>query len=46
MFQTCVQNQKVIRKKTQLHFLCSLNTMIRNIKIQNIFDVINVSKFI
>ncbi len=46
MFQTCVHNQKVPRKETPIHFLFSLNTMIKNIKIQNIFDIINVSKFI
>ncbi len=46
MFQTCVHNQKVPRKETLLHLLFSLNTMIRNIKIQNIFDINNVSNFI
>jgi hypothetical protein len=46
MFQTCVHDKKVSRKETPLHFLFSFNTMIRNIKIKNIFDVINVSKFI
>ncbi len=47
MFQTCFHDQKVPRKDRPLHFLFfMLNTMIRNNKIKNIFDIINVSKYI
>jgi hypothetical protein len=45
MFQICVHDQKVQGKKTGVMFLnFFLNAMIRNIKIHNIFDTIEISK--
>jgi hypothetical protein len=45
MFQICVPDQKVQRKKTSTTFLkLFLNAMIRNIKINNILDIIEISK--
>jgi len=45
VFQICVPNQKVPRKKIRITFLkLFLNTMIKNIKIQNIFNMIEISK--
>jgi hypothetical protein len=41
MFQICVPNQKVQGKKTNVTIL---NAVIKNIKIQNIFDIIEISK--
>jgi hypothetical protein len=47
MFQTCVLDQNVQAMTNTLHFLkLFLNVMIKNIKIQNIFDIIKVSKSI
>jgi hypothetical protein len=46
MFQICVPNQKVQGKKTSVTFLIFFqNAMIKNIKIQNIFDIIEISKY-
>jgi hypothetical protein len=45
MFQICVHDQKVQGKKIGVMFLnFFLNAMIRNIKIHNIFDIIEISK--
>jgi hypothetical protein len=45
MFQICVLDQKVQGKKISITFLkLLLNVMIRNIKIHNIFDIIEISK--
>jgi len=45
MFQICIFYQKVERKKPVLHFnFFFLNAMIRNIKICNIFDIIEILK--
>jgi hypothetical protein len=45
MFQICVPDQKVQGKKPNITFLnCFLNAMIRNIKIHNIFYIIEISK--
>jgi hypothetical protein len=47
MFQICVPNKKVQGTKTLLQIPnYFLNAMIRNIKIKNIFYIINVSKSI
>jgi hypothetical protein len=47
MFQICVPNKKNSRKKTNTTFLkLFLNAMIRNIKIYNILNIIQVSKSI
>jgi hypothetical protein len=47
MFQICVPNQKVQRKKQALHFMKSfINEMIRNIKIHNIFNINEISNLI
>jgi hypothetical protein len=45
MFQICVPNQKV-EGKMAMHYIPEIffNEMIRNIKIQNIFYVIGISK--
>jgi hypothetical protein len=46
MFQICVANQKNSKKRTSVTFLkLFLNVMIRNIKIHNIHDIIENSKF-
>jgi len=46
MFQICVHDQKVQRKKIGVTFLkWFLNAMIRNTKIHNIFGSIEISKF-
>jgi hypothetical protein len=46
MFQICVHDQKVQGKKIGVMFLkFFLNAMIRNIKIHNIFDIIEISKY-
>ncbi len=43
MFQICVHDQKVQGKKTSITFLnFFLNAMIKNIKIKNIFDTIEI----
>jgi hypothetical protein len=43
MFQICVLDQKVERKKLMLHLnFFFLNAMIRNIKICNIFYIIEI----
>jgi hypothetical protein len=39
MFQICVPNQKVPRKKIVMFLKRFLNAMIRNIKIHNILDI-------
>ncbi len=45
MFQICVHNKK--KKRTNIIFLKHfLNAMIRNIKIHNIFDIIEISKYV
>jgi hypothetical protein len=45
MFQICVHDQKVQGKKTSVTFLkFFLNAMIRNIKIHNILDAVEISK--
>jgi len=45
VFQICVPNQKVPRKKIRITFLkLFLNTTIKNIKIHNIFNMIEISK--
>ncbi len=45
MFQICVPTQKVPRKKIRITFLkLFLNTTIKNIKIHNIFNMIEISK--
>jgi len=41
MFQICVFNQKVQRNETLKFFI---NATTKNIKIQNIFDIIEISK--
>jgi hypothetical protein len=47
MFQICVPNQKVQKTKISLQILeLFFNAMIRNIKIEKIFNIINVSKCI
>jgi hypothetical protein len=46
MFQTCVLDQKVQGKKHSYILEFFLNVVNRNIKLQNILDIINVSKFI
>ncbi len=46
MFQTCVLDQKVQGKKHCYILEFFKNVVNRNIKIQNIFVIINVSKFI
>jgi hypothetical protein len=46
MFQICNPDQKVQRKKIKFLFLkVFLNAMIRNIKIQNILNIVEISKF-
>jgi hypothetical protein len=45
MFQICVPNQKVQEELTNVTFLkLFLNAMITIIKIQNILDIIDISK--
>jgi hypothetical protein len=45
MFQICVPNQKVQGKKIGVTFLKLFpNVMIRNIKIHNILNIIEISK--
>jgi hypothetical protein len=45
MFQICVLKQKVQGKEINIMFLkLFLNEMIRNIKIHNILDIIEISK--
>jgi hypothetical protein len=44
MFQICVPNQKVQRKKNVTFANFFLNAMIRNIKIHNILNIIEISK--
>jgi len=44
MFQICVLNRKVQRKKKVIFLKLFLNEMIMNIKIQNILDIIEISK--
>jgi len=45
MFQICVHDQKVQGKKTNIMFLkLFLNQMIKNLIIQNIIDIIEISK--
>jgi hypothetical protein len=45
MFQICVLDQKVQGKKISIMFLkLFLNAMIRNIKIHNILNIIEISK--
>jgi hypothetical protein len=45
MFQICVPNQKNSRKKKSVMFLKLFpNAMIRNIKIHNILNIIEISK--
>jgi hypothetical protein len=47
MFQICVLEQKLSRKGTIIMFLNFLiNVMIKNIKIHNITDIIEMSKSI
>jgi hypothetical protein len=47
MFQIYVPNQKNSRKKTGVTFLKLFkNAMIRNIKIYNILDIIEISKYV
>jgi hypothetical protein len=47
MFQICVLNQKVQRKKIGVMFLnFILNAMIKNINIHNILDIIEISKYV
>jgi hypothetical protein len=46
MFQICVLNQKFKERWPCVTFLkCFLNAMIKNIKIQNILDIIEISKY-
>jgi hypothetical protein len=46
MFQICVPDQKVQGKKLALHIMKSfINATIRNIKIHNILNIIEISKF-
>jgi hypothetical protein len=46
MFEICVLNQKVQGKVDIVTFLkLFLNAMIKNIKIQNILDIIRISKY-
>jgi hypothetical protein len=45
MFQICVLNRKVQRKKKVIFLKLFLNEMIMNIKIQNILDIIEISKY-
>jgi hypothetical protein len=44
MFQICVPNQKNQGKKNVTFLNFKKNAMIRNIKIQNIFYIIEISK--
>jgi hypothetical protein len=47
MFQICVLDFKSSRKGTNTTFLkCFLNAMITNIKIHNILDIIEISKYV
>jgi hypothetical protein len=47
MFQICVPNQKVQGKKIGVTFLKLFpNAMIRNIKIHNVLDIIEILKYI
>jgi hypothetical protein len=47
MFEICVFNQKKVQGKgfNATFFKLFLNAMIRNIKIHNILDIIEISKF-
>jgi hypothetical protein len=45
MFQTCVLNQNISRKGNIVTFLkLFINTMIKNIKLHKILDMVKVSK--
>jgi hypothetical protein len=44
MFQIYVHNQKVQEKKKTTFLKLFLNLMIRNIKIHNVLDIIDISK--
>jgi len=44
MFHICVRDQNVKGKKGITFLKLFLNEMIRNIKIHNIFDIIEISK--